>query len=199
MSVFVPMLTYTTSVFVKSFFAGIGKYISSVFFKTVSAFSAISLRMRLTSLFKSLVILVVLMGFKLASPYSYFAISTFLQCISISARLILPEVMASFNLAIAKGTSPGRQSISLPAIMDSTEAVPSGKNFFTPCISRASVKVNPWYPISFLNKSVTLFFDNEVALLALVSIEGMYKCAIITLPTPALKISRNGYNSKPSN
>ena len=89
--------------------------------------------------------------------------------------------------------------MSLPAINDCAEACPSGKYFFTPCISSASVKVNPWYPIVLRIRPVTFFGEIEVALLAVLSMAGIYKCAIITLPIPALNISRNGYNSNESN
>ena len=40
--------------------------------------------------------------------------------------------------------------------------------------------------------------DKEVGKLVVVSNAGMDKCAIITLPTPALIISLNGYNSNES-
>ena len=112
-------------------------------------------------------------GLALIPTYLYFVSNTFLQCSSISSQLMRLLSIAALIFSITCSTSPGKQSISLPAIKDCTEDSPSGKNFFTPCISNASVKVRPWYPSLSLNNPVTFFLEIEVALFAAVSIAGI--------------------------
>ena len=97
------------------------------------------------------------------------------------------------------GTSPGKHNKSFPAINDLAEISPFGKYLATPCISKASVKMRPLYPNSVFSKPFTVLADKLVGRFVVVSIAGTDKCATIILPTPALIISLNGYNSKSSN
>ena len=129
-------------------------------------------------------------------PCSYFACKTFFTCISICSQLILFCSMASFTFCITIETSPGRQSISFPAINDSTPAAPSGYTADTPFISSPSVIIMPLYPISFLSKLVTMAGDIDEALFALLSNDGIKRWPTITLPTPASMSLRKVYSSR---
>ena len=162
------------------------------------ALSATNFFISLAPLFKSFTRFVVSTGLTLATPYKYLYSKTFLHFAYTSFQLNLLLSIASLIFAMDVATSSGRQSISLPAISDCAAICPPGKNLATPFIPNASVKVNPLKCSLLRKRPVTFFLDNEVAVLAVVSIAGIYKCAIITLPTPALNICSKGYNSSES-
>ena len=193
-SLLMPIPTY--SVFV--FFACNGNNFLFSSFKTVNAFLASISLSALVDAFKSAAIFVVSIGCKFERPKLYLARNTFFTLSLRSSQLSFPAAMASFTFSILPSISPGKHSISLPAIKDITEASPLGKNLLTPFISSASVNVMPLYPSSLRNKFCTAIADSDVGKLVVVSNAGIERCAIITLPTPAFIISLKGYNSRES-
>ena len=112
-------------------------------FKSVNAFLANISLSALVDALRSAAKLAVSIGCKLASPKLYLARNTFLTLSLRSSQLSFPAATASFTFSILPAISPGKHNISLPAIKDCTEASPFGKNFATPFISNASVKVIP--------------------------------------------------------
>ena len=168
--------------------AGKGNAVLSSSFASVMAFSAISFFKPSVFSFSLMASPSIETGFHFASPVWYFASNNFLTCSSICDQLNTPSAMAPLTFEIVFSTSPGRQSMSFPAIRDSTLEAPSGKALATPFISNASVKVMPLKPISSFNNWVTLFLETEATLLALLSMAGMKRCPIIALPIPASKI-----------
>ena len=135
---FTPMPTY--AIFL-SFFKE--SRTESFIFNKVIAFFATFLLNASTSLFRSCDKLSVFTYPVLLKPKLYFANNTFLTRLSISTESSTLFEIAFCIFWIDVGTSPGRQSISLPAINDCTAASPGAKYFATPCISSASVKDIP--------------------------------------------------------
>ena len=121
-------------------------------FNTVNAFLASISFSSVVDAFRSAAKLAVSMGCKLAKPKLYLARNTFFTLWLRSSQLNFPAAIASLTFSMLPSISPGKQSISLPAIKDITDASPLGKNFVTPFISSASVKVIPLYPRSLRNK-----------------------------------------------
>ena len=172
--------------------AGKGNAVLSSSFASVMAFAAISFFSPSVFSFNLIARPSSGSGFHLASPVWYFASSSFLTCSSIWDQPSRPSAMAPLTFEIVFSTSPGRQSISFPAISDSTLEAPSGKALATPFISRASVKVIPLNPISSLSNFVTDSFDTEATLFALLSMAGIKRCPIMVLPIPASNIFWKG-------
>ena len=149
LSAVIPIATYAIFnssffiLFIKAIAEGLRGKVFSSFLKSVIECSAILLLKIIVAAFKSFTRFVVLIGTMLFNPYKYFAISTRCTRLFNSAQLNFFCLIAFFTLEMAAGTSPGKQSKSFPAIKDCTLASPSGKNFFTPCISNASVNVKP--------------------------------------------------------
>ena len=152
-----------------------------------------------TDWFKSAVRLVVSIGVQLDRPYLYLAAKTLFTRSLISFLFNLPSLIADLIFFMVCSTSPGKQSISLPAMRACTFASPCGKYLLIAFISKASVTLIPLNPNSLRSKSFTALGDSEVAKFGVGSMAGTDKCATMMEAIPASIKALKGTNSNESN
>ena len=136
---------------------------------------------------------------KLTFRFSHNPISSFIlkiRCTDSSIRHSgsRPLFTASSTDSMARSTSSGRSTISVPASIARMAASPAQCESVMPPISRASVTIMPSKPSSFRSKS-PLSSDVMVAGRSLFEIDGTAMWPTIIIPTPDSTAALNGARS----
>ncbi len=138
-------------------------------------------------------------SFKLAFRFSHNPNSSFISSIrrtdsSIRCSGMRPLFIASNTDLIARSTSSGRRTISVPASIARMAASPAQCESVIPPISRASVTMIPSKPSSFRRRS-PLSSGVNVAGSPLFDMDGTEICPTIIIPTPDSTAALNGARS----